>query len=202
MGAAASHRRCGIWDFDGYSGRRVVSHLERQIDAVALYTPILGLNAMIARHFGAVGPSRNGFRGAVGSAVVSELTSVIDPLAVDPTAPPQRRLIVGAWHDRMAMREPTDCVAGALGRPALYWYDGPSCRSHVSPGACSGSRAIPSAAWPMTQRSGDRRAMQTAREVVRASYNLRGLERMRTWRWAEELMGDTVSGTRSGRRTP
>ena len=31
----------------------LVSHLERQIDAVALYTPILGLNAMIARHLGA-----------------------------------------------------------------------------------------------------------------------------------------------------
>jgi len=28
----------------------LVSHLERQVDAVALYTPILGLNAMIAHH--------------------------------------------------------------------------------------------------------------------------------------------------------
>ncbi|EUA75277.1 hypothetical protein I553_3169 [Mycobacterium xenopi 4042] len=40
------------------------------------------------------------------SPVVAALTSVIDPLRVEPVPPPQRRLIVGAWHDRMAMREP------------------------------------------------------------------------------------------------
>jgi pimeloyl-ACP methyl ester carboxylesterase len=104
----------------------LVSHLERQIDAVALYTPILGLNAMIARHLSRWGSSRDEYRELLASPVVSKLTSVIDPLAVDPAPPPQRRLIVGAWHDRMAMREPAialhDRWAGQL-----YWYDG----SHV-----------------------------------------------------------------------
>jgi len=104
----------------------LVSHLERQIDAVALYTPILGLNAMIARHLGRWGPSRNGFRELLGSPEVSKLTSVIDPLAVDPAPPPHRRLIVGAWHDRMAMREPTIALQERWGGQ-LYWYDG----SHV-----------------------------------------------------------------------
>ena len=85
----------------------LVSHLERDIDAVGLYTPILGLNAMIARHLGRWGSSRDEFRELLESPVVAKLTSVIDPLAVDPAPPPQRRLIVGAWHDRMAMREPT-----------------------------------------------------------------------------------------------
>lgn len=33
----------------------LVSHLEKQVDGVALYTPILGLNAMIARHLGRFG---------------------------------------------------------------------------------------------------------------------------------------------------
>jgi pimeloyl-ACP methyl ester carboxylesterase len=101
----------------------LVSHLEGQVDAVALYTPILGLNAMIARHLGRWGSSRDGYRELLQSAVVSRLTSVIDPLAVDPAPPPQRRLIVGAWHDRMAMREPAIALherwAGQL-----YWYDG------------------------------------------------------------------------------
>ncbi|HTQ16244.1 alpha/beta hydrolase, partial [Mycobacterium sp.] len=73
----------------------LVSHLERQTDAVALYTPILGLNAMIARHLGRWGTSRDGYRELLGSTVVSQLTSVIDPLQVDPAAPPDRRLIVG-----------------------------------------------------------------------------------------------------------
>ena len=42
----------------------LVSHLERQIDAVALYTPILGLNAMIARHLGRWGSSHGRIPGA------------------------------------------------------------------------------------------------------------------------------------------
>ncbi|MEZ0352974.1 alpha/beta hydrolase [Mycobacterium sp. pR1184] len=104
----------------------LVSHLERHIDAVALYTPILGLNAMIARHLSRWGSARDGFRDLLGSPVVAQLTSVIDPLAVDPAPPPQRRLIVGAWHDRMAMREPTDALQQRWGGQ-LYWYDG----SHV-----------------------------------------------------------------------
>ncbi|WIM89590.1 PHB depolymerase family esterase [Candidatus Mycobacterium wuenschmannii] len=101
----------------------LVSHLERDIDAVGLYTPILGLNAMIARHLGRWGASRREFRELLSSPVVARLTSVIDPLAVDPAPPPHRRLIVGAWHDRMAMRDPTDALQERWGGQ-LYWYDG------------------------------------------------------------------------------
>ena len=104
----------------------LVSHLQRNIDAVGLYTPILGLNAMIAGHLGRWGSSRDVFRELLASPVVSQLTSVIDPLAVDPAPPPHRRLIVGAWHDRMAMREPTTALHDRWGGQ-LYWYDG----SHV-----------------------------------------------------------------------
>jgi len=39
---------------------------------------------------------------------------------------PERRLIVGAWDDRMAMREPTTALQERW-RGELYWYDG----SHV-----------------------------------------------------------------------
>lgn len=104
----------------------LVSHFEREIDAVALYTPILGLNAMIARHLGRWGSSRDDFRELLGSPEVTKLTSVIDPLAVTPAPPPHRRLIVGAWHDRMAMREPALALQERW-RGQLYWYDG----SHV-----------------------------------------------------------------------
>lgn len=104
----------------------LVSHLERQVDAVALYTPILGLNAMIARHLGRFGQSRAEFRELLGSPEVAKLTSVIDPLRVDPAPPPDRRLIVGAWHDRMAMRDPAEALQERWGGQ-LYWYDG----SHV-----------------------------------------------------------------------
>ena len=48
-----SHCRCGIRDFDGHPGRCVgVAPWSGKSTAVALYTPILGLNAMIARHLG------------------------------------------------------------------------------------------------------------------------------------------------------
>jgi pimeloyl-ACP methyl ester carboxylesterase len=104
----------------------LVSHLEREIDAVGLYTPILGLNSMIAKHLGRWGSSRDEFRELLESPVVAKLTSVIDPLAVDPAPPKQRRLIVGAWHDRMAMRDPTIALHDRWGGQ-LYWYDG----SHV-----------------------------------------------------------------------
>jgi len=106
----------------GTPAAALVSHLER-VDAVALYTPILGLNAMIARHLGRFGPSRAAFRELLESPEVSKLTSVIDPLRVEPAPPPQRRLIVGAWHDRMAMREPAVALQERWGGQ-LYWYDG------------------------------------------------------------------------------
>jgi pimeloyl-ACP methyl ester carboxylesterase len=101
----------------------LVSHLECKVDAVGLYTPILGLNAMIARHLGRWGTSRDGYRELLASPVVAQLTSVIDPLKVDPAPPPHRRLIVGAWHDRMAMREPALELHERIGGE-LYWYDG------------------------------------------------------------------------------
>ena len=104
----------------------LVSHLEKQVDAVALYTPILGLNAMIARHLARWGSTRGQFRELLGSDVVAALTSVIDPLKVEPAPPPHRRLIVGAWHDRMAMREPALALQQRWGGE-FYWYDG----SHV-----------------------------------------------------------------------
>src|SRR5258707_12364869 len=81
---------------------------------------------MLARPLSRWGSARDAFRDLLESPGVAQLTSVIDPLRVDPAPPPQRRLIVGAWHDRMAMREPTDALQERWGGQ-LYWYDG----SHV-----------------------------------------------------------------------
>ena len=121
----------------------LVSHLERDRSTrSALYTPILGLNAMIARHLSRWGSSRDGFRELLESPVVSQLTSVIDPLRVDPAPPPHRRLIVGAWHDRMAMREPATCAARALGRRTVLVRRQPR-RSHLLPARARGHRAVP-----------------------------------------------------------
>src|ERR1700751_477998 len=81
---------------------------------------------MIARQLERWGPSRDGFRELLESDEVSKLTSVIDPLRVDPAPPPHRRLMVGAWHDRMARREPAVALQ-ARGGGQRSWDDA----SHV-----------------------------------------------------------------------
>jgi hypothetical protein len=103
----------------------LVSHFE-QVDGVAVYTPILGLNAMISQHVGRWGPSVNDTIALLGSATVAAVASVVDHTAVEPTARPHRRLIVGAWHDRMAMREPAQQLHQRWGGE-LFWHRG----SHV-----------------------------------------------------------------------
>ena len=105
----------------------LVSHLERQVDAVALYTPILGLNAMIARHLSRWGSSRDGIRELLESPVVSQLTSVIDPLARRPGAA-ARTAGSSSGHGTTGWR----CASPRLALQErwggeLYWYDG----SHV-----------------------------------------------------------------------
>jgi pimeloyl-ACP methyl ester carboxylesterase len=103
----------------------LVSHLE-DVDAVAVYTPIFGLNAMIAQHLGRWGPSVDDTVELLGSETVAALASAVDHTAVEPTAPPQARLIVGAWHDRMAMRLPAQQLHERW-RGELFWHSG----SHV-----------------------------------------------------------------------
>jgi pimeloyl-ACP methyl ester carboxylesterase len=104
----------------------LVSHREKTVDAVAVYTPILGLNAMIAQHLARGGPSSEALRPLLLSDEVVAMTSVIDPLCVEPAPPPHRRLIVGAWNDQMATRAPAIALHDRWDGE-LYWYDG----SHV-----------------------------------------------------------------------
>ena len=104
----------------------LVSQLEKDVDAVAVYTPILGLNAMIAHHLARGGPSSERFKPLLQSAEVSAMTSVIDPVSLEPAPPTDRRLVVGAWNDQMALREPALALHERWGG-RLYWYDG----SHV-----------------------------------------------------------------------
>lgn len=96
------------------------------VDGVALYTPILGLNLMVANHLHRWGGAADEVRAVLTSPEVTALTAVIDPLSSQPTAPPERRLIVGAWNDQMAMRAPAEQMHEKWGGE-LYWHDG----SHV-----------------------------------------------------------------------
>ncbi|WP_099020632.1 PHB depolymerase family esterase [Mycolicibacterium palauense] len=101
----------------------LVAGLEDGLEGVAVYTPIRGLNAMIANHLHRWGGAADEVLAVLNSDVVADLTSVIDPLAVEPLPPPQRRLIVGAWHDQMAMRNPALDLHERWGGE-LLWHDG------------------------------------------------------------------------------
>ena len=103
----------------------LVSHLEK-VDAVSVYTPIFGLNAMIARHLGRWGPSVDDTIDLLRSEVVANVMTAVDHLTVEPSPPPHRRLIVAALHDRMATREPAVALQQNWGGQ-LFWHDG----SHV-----------------------------------------------------------------------
>lgn len=103
----------------------LVSHLE-PVDAVAVYTPIFGLNTMIAEHLGRWGPSVRDTIKLLQSDVVGQVMSAVDYQSVEPSAPPERRLIVGAWHDQMARREAALTLQRRWGGQ-MYWHQG----SHV-----------------------------------------------------------------------
>lgn len=103
----------------------LVSHLE-PVDAVAVYTPIFGLNAMIAAHLGRWGPSVRDTVELLQSDTVEQVMAAVDYQRVEPSAPPERRLIVGAWHDQMARREPALALHQRWGGQ-LHWHQG----SHV-----------------------------------------------------------------------
>lgn len=100
----------------------LVAHLE-EVDAVAVYTPIFGLNSMIAAHLGRWGPSVQETIELLRSDTVAQVMSAVDYQSVEPSPPPDRRLIVGAWHDRMAFREPAFALHQRWGGQ-LYWHDG------------------------------------------------------------------------------
>ncbi|OBF16273.1 alpha/beta hydrolase [Mycobacterium sp. ACS4331] len=101
----------------------LVAALEPGLDGVALYTPILGLNGMIANHLHRWGGAADAVSAVLASAEVAALTAVIDPLANPPLVPPEHRLIVGAWNDQMAMRAPALAMHERWGG-RLHWHDG------------------------------------------------------------------------------
>jgi dienelactone hydrolase len=101
----------------------LVAALDPRLDGVALYTPILGLNGMIANHLHRWGGAADAVGAVLASAEVTALTAVIDPLADPPLVPPEHRLIVGAWHDQMATRAPALALHERWGG-RLYWHDG------------------------------------------------------------------------------
>ena len=120
----------------------LVSHLERDIDAVGLYTPILGLNGMIARHLKRFWAGQERTPGVAD--IAGRFTTDLGdrPAGRRPGAP------AGAPADRRRVARPNgharahDCAAGALGRPTVLVRRQPR-RSHFLPARAEGVRGVP-----------------------------------------------------------
>ncbi|MCV7317000.1 alpha/beta hydrolase [Mycolicibacillus parakoreensis] len=111
----------------------LVSHLEAAVDAVAVYTPIGGLNAMVGRHLWRWGAAGEAVGAALRSETAAALMSVVDPLATDPVPAPRRRLIVAARHDRMAYPDPAVALGERWGA-RIHWHDGGHVGQIFAPG--------------------------------------------------------------------
>ena len=97
--------------------------LDDRIDAVALYTPILGLNGMIARHlhrWGIGTPTSSVRRWHPTSSPNSPRSSTRWPSTIAPPAPTADRR---AWHDQMAYRQSALALHERWGG-RLHWHDG------------------------------------------------------------------------------
>ncbi|MFN3007372.1 alpha/beta hydrolase [Mycolicibacterium wolinskyi] len=112
----------------------LVSHLDDRVGAVAVYTPILGLNTMIGMHLRRWGRVGREAGALLQSDTIAALTSVVDPLHTVPQT--ERRLIVGAWHDRMAMRDSALALHERWGGE-LHWHDGSHVGHLFSAGVCA-----------------------------------------------------------------
>ncbi|MBB2991581.1 hypothetical protein FHR72_003066 [Mycolicibacterium iranicum] len=128
----------------------LVSHLE-PVDAVAVYTPIFGLSAMIAAHLGRWGPSVDDVIALLRSDTVDQMTSAVDYQSVEPSAPPARRLIVGATHDQMAGREPAEVLHRRWGGE-LHWHHGSHVGHLFAPGVQRASERLLASIAPEPNR--------------------------------------------------
>ncbi|GAB92654.1 alpha/beta hydrolase family protein [Gordonia rhizosphera] len=115
----------------------MVAGLEDQIGSVLAVVPMLDMHATLAHHM-----SRGGSRGAamailMRSPAVRAVSSVIDPLGVEPAAVPDRRMVIGALNDRVTS------VAAARRLHAhwggrVHWYRG----SHVGQAFSANVRTV------------------------------------------------------------
>ena len=120
----------------------LVSALEKDVDAVAVYTPILALNAMIAHHLARGGPASERFRPLLQSDDVTVMTSVIDPLSVEPLVPAAPPAGGGCMERPNGVARACDCISPTLERPTVLVRRQPR-RAHLLPPDSGGHRRVP-----------------------------------------------------------
>jgi len=101
----------------------VASGLESRIGSVLAVVPMLGVHSTLAHHL-----DRAGERGRTAAALlrtpaVQAVSSVVDPLAILPQAPPDRRMVIAALNDRVTWVTAAQRLHDFWGG-RIHWYPG------------------------------------------------------------------------------
>lgn len=104
----------------------LVASLEPQVSAALAVVPMLDVHGTLAHHMDRAGPRGKQLAALMRADEVTAVTSVIDPLALEPYAPPERRMVVAALNDRVTSLGAARRLHAHWGG-RVHWYRG----SHV-----------------------------------------------------------------------
>ncbi|WLP89595.1 alpha/beta hydrolase family protein [Gordonia sp. NB41Y] len=104
----------------------LVATLEPDVSGTLAVVPMLDLHGTLAHHMDRAGSRGRELAALMRSDPVTAVSSVIDPLALDPMASPDRRLVVAALNDRVTSLSAARKLHAHWGGQ-VYWYAG----SHV-----------------------------------------------------------------------
>lgn len=79
----------------------LTAELDPAVDSVAVMVPMMDAAKTIAHHLHRTGGRGRTLAALLRSDAVHQVSSVVDPLVLEPHAPPDRRLVVAALNDRM-----------------------------------------------------------------------------------------------------
>lgn len=104
----------------------LVGSLEPRVSGVIAVVPMLDVHGTLAHHMERAGPRGRDLAALMRSDPVTAVTSVIDPLSVDPYPTPDRRLVIAALNDRVTSLGAARRLHAHWGGK-VHWYHG----SHV-----------------------------------------------------------------------
>ncbi|MGV9712868.1 alpha/beta hydrolase [Gordonia sp. NPDC003424] len=101
----------------------MVASVDERIDAVLAVVPMLGMHDTLAHHMARGGSKGRALSRLMSSQPVRAVSSVIDPLTVEPAPKPDRRMVIGALNDRVTSVAAAQRLHRHWGG-RVHWYRG------------------------------------------------------------------------------
>jgi pimeloyl-ACP methyl ester carboxylesterase len=101
----------------------LTASLEPTVEAVVAMVPMLDANATIAHHLARRGERGRRMQALVRDDAVRAVSVLVDPLALTPYAEPERRLVIGAHHDRLTSARVASRLQQHWGGQ-VFWHGG------------------------------------------------------------------------------